>query len=170
MSSNNKTCNQSRLFGLLYKKIPCTAKLVGICDNRWYSNNYPTTGSKTYWTVRFYQCERCGCRWSESNYSDDQREHNALNTDRRNWSETGVLPPRTYHPKSRGVYPDTLDNVDPNHQATLNDLVEVMGIVLNRDVDLEKRYPSLKRLADQYHRELEKCRTVDILRGDDFKK
>ena len=161
--SSRKYCTRSRFFGLWKQSIPCTTQLVAICDNYWRTTNYPTTGTTTYWVLRFYRCERCGRRWSDHNcpFSVDGPLKESLKT----WTEAGILPTESYHPSSKGKTPEDIEEVDTSTQATLNGIVSVLKIVLDRDIDLEERYPSLKRIADEYHRELDKCKTVEALRG-----
>lgn len=44
--------------------------------------------------------------------------------------------------------------------------IREMLLMINRDSYLEKKYPKLKEAADEYHRQLEKYKTFEKLKGD----
>ena len=120
--------------------------------------------------MRFYKCD-CG----ERKFSDDRHtyiSHEGMDKARANWIDAGVVPQDSYHP-SQSQYYVKIDDIpkeqlDPLEQ--LNKAVEELCLTMNvikRDFDLEKKYPKLKSISDQYQRELSKYRTFESLKGKD---
>lgn len=63
----------------------------------------------------------------------------------------------------------SLSEISSNNAELKNELKEIreMLMMLNRDHTLEKKYPKLKETADEYHRQLEKYRTFERLKGEE---
>lgn len=53
-------------------------------------------------------------------------------------------------------------------KSIFDELAEIreMLLMINRDMYLEKKYPKLKEIADEYHRNLEKYKTFERLKGE----
>jgi len=86
------------------------------------------------------------------------------------WTEAGVLPKGSYHPSNKigtltvnDIHRQKLDSV-LEYLKTLAEMKTALGVVLNRDFDLEARHPKLKEAADEYHRRLDKYRNFDTLK------
>ena len=142
-------------------------ELVAVNDQ--YHTSYSDTGETKYWQMRFYKC-RCG----ERKYTDDRPSshitHQGMEKARQNWIDTGVVPKNSYNPADNSNYVKIDDierkELDPvlAYQRTLDELVNSLGVVINRDFDLEARYPKLKSAADEYHRQLDKYRNFEKLK------
>lgn len=142
-------------------------KLVAVNDK--YNTTYSDTGEIKYWQMRFYKCN-CGKR----KYSDDMPTyylvHTGMEKAKQNWVDAGVIPKDSYHPAKNTNYVKVDDvereKLDPilQYQKTLEDLVKALGVVINRDFDVEAQYPELKKAADEYHRQLDKYRNFERLR------
>lgn len=141
-------------------------ELVAVNDE--YHTKYTDTGKTVYWQMRFY---RCNC--SKRKYTDNRESwvtHTGMEKAKSNWIEAGVVPNDSYHPVDSAKYIKIDDieheKLDPvlEYQKTLDDLVKSLGVVINRDFDLEARYPKLKEAADEYHRRLEKYRNFESLK------
>jgi hypothetical protein len=76
------------------------------------------------------------------------------------WSEYG-------HIYSSSIDTNTKSEKEDSTKIILDEIHEIreMMIMLNRDKNLEKKYPKLKEAADEYKRLLEKYKTFDILKG-----
>lgn len=140
-------------------------ELVAVNDK--YHTKYTDTGETVYWQMRFYKCS-CGERKAGDNRSDIT--HAGMQEAKKNWIESGVVPTKSYHPTENTNYVkiDDLERkeIDPvlEYQRTLEELVNSLGVVINRDFDMETRYPKLKEAADEYHRQLDKYRNFDSLK------
>jgi len=141
-------------------------ELVAVNDK--YHTNYTDTGRTEYWQIRFYCCD-CGSRRATDNYKG-YNAHKSIQDAKKNWAEAGVVPTKSYHPSENTNYVK-IDNIereqlDPvlEYQKTLNELVNSLGVVINRDFDLEARYPQLREAADEYHRRLDKYRNFESLK------
>jgi hypothetical protein len=141
-------------------------ELVAVNDE--YHTKYTDTGSTVYHQMRFYRCN-CGHRKFETNKSGNVR-HEGIKKAQLNWIDTGVVPKKSYHPTKHTSYVkiDDLERekLDPvvAYQKTLEDIQQSLAVVINRDFDLESRYPKLKQAADQYHRQLDKYRNFEKLK------
>jgi len=141
-------------------------ELVAVNDK--YHTNYSDTGKTEYWQIRFYRCD-CGVRRATDNYKG-YGPHAGMQDAKKNWVEAGVVPTKSYHPSENTNYVKIDDiereQLDPvlEYQKTLNELVNSLGVVINRDFDLEARYPKLKEAADEYHRRLDKYRNFEKLK------
>ena len=141
-------------------------ELVAVNDK--YHTTYSDTNETKYWQMRFYKCN-CGKR----KFSDNTHiVHEGIDKARANWIDAGVVPVDSYHPTESTNYvkiDDTpKEQLDPLEQ--LNKTVEELCLMMNvikRDFDLEKQYPKLKSISDQYQRELSKYRTFESLKGKD---
>ena len=148
------------------KKHECEWELVAVNDR--YYTDYSDTGEKVYHNQRFYKCS-CGKRHYKNN-ADSYTKHQGMDKARDNWIDAGVVPGNSYHPTQDTNYvkADTLEReqIDPvlAYQKTLQDMVDSLGVVINRDFDMETRYPKLKEAADEYHRQLDKYRNFDSLK------
>lgn len=148
----------------------CEWELVAVNDQ--YFTNYTDTGKKQHHNQRFYKCS-CGKRHYTNNNEDRYTKHSGMDKARDNWIDAGVVPSNSYHPTQDTNYvkADTLDReqIDPvlAYQKTLQDMVDSLGVVINRDFDMETRYPKLKEAADEYHRQLDKYRNFDALKETD---
>jgi hypothetical protein len=142
-------------------------ELVAI-DNTYHFMYKDQNNKKAYKEMRFYKC-KCGKRASSNNL-DKYDRHPGIAQAQKNLEEAGLLPTSSCHPEDDANFktPDevTQAKLDPvlEYQKTLNDISESLKVVLNRDFDLEAKYPKLKKLADQYHHELAKHRTYDTLK------
>ncbi len=144
-------------------------ELVAVNDK--YNTTYTDTKETKHWQMRFYKCNR-----GERKFSDDRSSkyisHEGMDKARANWIEAGVVPVNSYHPTDSTNYIKIDDipkeQLDPLEQ--LNKTVEELCLTMNvikRDFDLEKKYPKLKSISDQYQRELSKYRTFESLKGKD---
>jgi hypothetical protein len=142
-------------------------QLVAVNDQ--YQTNYTDTGNVKNWNQRFYQCQ-CGAR----RHTDDlpsHQSHKGIAEARRNWIDIGVVPKGSYLPGPQSGYmkvtDDDREKLDPvlKYQRTLEDIQRSLGVVINRDFDLEAKYPKLKEAADEYHRRLDKYRNFEQLKG-----
>jgi hypothetical protein len=154
-----------------FKRIPRHThdwELVAVNDN--YYTEFSDTGQKVYWQMRFYKCS-CGERTASDNVTA-YSVHNGVKKAKKNWIEAGVVPKNSYHPaeSTHFVRIDDIEKeeLDPvlQYQRTLNELVNSLGVVINRDFDLEAQYPGLKAAADEYHRQLDKYRNFESLKED----
>lgn len=154
----------------LFKRNPIHShdwELVAVNDK--FHTTYKDSGETKYWSMRFYKCS-CG----ERKYTDDRtssyQTHTGMDKCKKNWIDSGVVPKDSYHPKTSSNYVQIDDiereKLDPvlEYQKTLDDLVKSLGVVINRDFDLEARYPKLKEAADEYHRRLDKYRNFESLK------
>ena len=144
-------------------------ELVAVNDK--YHTNYTDTGKTEYWQIRFYRCE-CGARRATDNYKG-YSPHAGMQDAKKNWIESGVVPTKSYHPSGNTNYVKIDDiereQLDPvlEYQKTLNELVNSLGVVINRDFNLEAQYPKLKEAADEYHRRLDKYRNFEKLKENE---
>ena len=142
-------------------------ELVAVNDK--YHTTYTDTGEIKYWQVRFYRCD-CGERKVSDDYTVRYSKHSGLDEAKKNWIDSGVVPTKSYHPSENTNYVKIDDierkELDPvlEYQKTLDELVKSLGVVINRDFDLEARYPKLKEAADEYHRRLDKYRNFESLK------
>lgn len=142
-------------------------ELVAVNDE--YHSKYSDTGETKYWQMRFYKCE-CGDRKFSDNRNNEYIRHVGMQTAKENWIDSGVVPAKSYHPKDNKHYVHIDDVVkeelDPilAYQKTLDDLSKSLQVVLNRDFNLESKYPELKKAADEYHRKLDKYRNFESLK------
>lgn len=141
-------------------------QLVAINDK--YKTNFTDTGETREWEQRFYQCA-CG----ERNHTDNRTrptDHKGIEKVKKNWVEAGVVPAGSYYPGDQQGFIKPSDaireEIDPvlKYQRTLEDMQKTLGVVLNRDFDLEAKYPKLKKAADDYHQQLEKYKMFDQLK------
>lgn len=141
-------------------------ELVAVNDQ--YHTTYADTNKIKHWQMRFYKCD---C--SERKYSDDRPTytgHEGMDKARANWIDAGVVPLNSYHPSQSQHYVKIDDieqeKLDPilQYQKTLEDIQKSLGVVLNRDFNLESKYPKLKAAADEYHRQLDKYRSFESLK------
>lgn len=152
------------MFGLFKPKHQCEWKLVATNDQ--YHTIDTDTNEKTYYHMRFYQCN-CGKRKFSSDFpKNSYHTHKGMEVAKQNWIETGCMPANSIHPSDNKNYLK-LDNIkreeiDPilSYQKTLEEIVSTLGVVINRDFNLEARYPKLKSAADEYHRQLDKYRRL----------
>ena len=141
-------------------------KLVALNDS--YHTTYKDTGEIKHWYQRFYECS-CGAR-KHSDNREKYQKHEGIDQARDNWIDAGVVPTKSYHPSENTNYVKIEDierkQLDPvlEYQKTLQDMVDSLGVVINRDFDLEARYPKLKEAADEYHRRLDKYRNFESLK------
>lgn len=144
-------------------------ELVAVNDT--YHTTYTDTGQTKYWQMRFYKCN-CNSRKFEHDLPA-YTSHRGLDQAQKNWIDVGVVPTNSYHPadKSNYVKIDDIDRkkLDPvlEYQKTLEEMTKTLRVVLNRDFELEARYPKLKEAADEYHRRLDKYRNFDSLKEKD---
>lgn len=140
-------------------------KLVA-CNDSYYTN-YTDTGETKYWKQRFYECA-CGDRKHTDNLPD-YTSHAGIKTAKQNWLDAGVVPKNSYFPDENSGYvrPPEQEKLDPvlAYQKTLEDIQKALGVVINRDFELETKYPNLKKAADEYHRQLDKYRNFERLKG-----
>lgn len=144
-------------------------ELVAVNDK--YRTDYTNTGITKYWQMRFYKCS-CGERMASDNRTNTYttHPHPSMQEAKKNWIDAGVVPTKSYHPteNTRYVKIDDLERkeLDPvlAYQKTMEELVNSLGVVINRDFDLEARYPKLKEAADEYHRRLDKYRNLENLK------
>lgn len=150
-------------------------KLVALNDEYHTSYTDSKTGkvTKKHWHQRFYEC-KCGKR----KQTDDRGEwdpHSGIKYVIQNWVDAGVLPESSYFPDSTHgfIKPSESDRraLDPvlAYQKTLEDLVNSLGVLINRDFTLESQYPELKKAADEYHRRLDKYRNFNSLKEKENK-
>lgn len=145
-------------------------ELVGI--NAKYHTTYSDTKETKHWEMRFYKCA-CGERKYTDNRTSKYITHEGMEKAKQNWIDVGVVPKDSYHPAEDTNYVRIDDvereKLDPvlEYQKTLEDLVNSLGVVINRDFDLEARYPKLKEAADEYHRRLNKYRNFESLKETD---
>ena len=141
-------------------------ELVALNDQ--YHTNYTDVGKKVNWHQRFYQCA-CGARKHTDN-RDKYQKHEGVDQAKQNWIDAGVVPNGSYLPDAKAGYfkPSDEDRtaLDPvlAYQKTLEDIQKSLGVVLNRDFNLEAQYPKLKAAADEYHRQLDKYRNFESLK------
>lgn len=144
-------------------------ELVAVNDQ--YHTEWTDRGTKEYHEQRFYRCS-CGARRHTDNVPE-YTSHSGVKKAKKNWIEAGVVPTKSYHPTENTNYVKIDDierkELDPvlEYQKTLEDLVNSLGVVINRDFDLEARYPKLKEAADEYHRRLEKYRNFENLKENE---
>lgn len=151
---------------IFFKKMfhRCKPELVAVNDE--YHTTYSDSGKKVYHQMRFYRCE-CGRKTFEAN---NNHTHRGIDECKKNWKEAGVVPKNSYHPTENTQYVkiDDLDReeLDPvlAYQKTLEDIQKSLKVVLNRDFNLEAKYPKLKEAADEYHRRLDKYRNFENLK------
>lgn len=137
-----------------------------VAVNDMYYTNYTDTGKTKHWQMRFYKCS-CGERRAGDNRTNTYSTHAGMQEAKNNWIDAGVVPTKSYHPTENTSYVkiDDLERkeLDPvlAYQKTMEELVNSLGVVINRDFDLESRYPKLKEAADEYHRRLEKYKNFE---------
>ncbi len=157
------------MFNIFKPKHEHDWELVAVNDK--YYTTYTDTGKTKYWSMRFYRCA-CG----ERKYSDDRTSsyyvHEGMDKVKANWIDTGVVPLNSYHPSQSQYYVkiDDLERekLDPvlAYQRTLDEISKSLKVVINRDFDLETKYPKLKSAADEYHCQLDKYRMLETLKGE----
>lgn len=146
----------------------CGPELVAINDQ--YHTTY-SSGTKQYHQMRFYRC-KCGKRSFKTDFDTTYNTHAGINKAKQNWLEANVVPENSYHPSSSKHYINIDDvekeKLDPllAYQQTLEDIQKSLSVVINRDFSLELKYPALKKAADEYHRQLDKYRNFEKLKGD----
>jgi hypothetical protein len=142
-------------------------ELVAVNDQ--FHTTYTDTNETKYWEMRFYKCA-CGERKFSDNRPHKHVTHQGMEKSKDNWIDAGVVPKNSYDPRQSQNYIKIDDiereKLDPvlEYQRTLNELVKSLGVVINRDFDLESRYPKLKQAADEYHRQLDKYRNFESLK------
>lgn len=147
----------------------CKDELVAVNDN--YHTSYTDTGKKEYHQMRFYRCD-CGKRSFKTDYQHPYNDHKGINKAKKNWIDTGVVPEKSYHPSKSKHYVQIDDlekeKLDPivAYQKNLEDIAKSLSVIINRDFNLESKYPELKKAADNYHAKLEKYKTFEKLKGD----
>jgi len=143
-------------------------ELVAVNDK--YNTTYTDTKETKHWQMRFYKCN-CG----ERKFSDNRPPHTyivheGMDKARANWIDAGVVPLNSYHPSQNQHYVKIDDiereKLDPvlQYQKTLDEISKSLKVVINRDFDLEIKYPKLKAAADEYHRQLDKYRNFESLK------
>lgn len=155
------------MFKLFKPKHEHDWELVAVNDK--YHTTYTDTKETKYWQMRFYKCN-CG----ERKYSDDKTyyTHEGMDKARANWLDAGVVPVNSYDPTESTNYVKIDDiereKLDPvlAYQRTLDEISKSLKVVLNRNFDLESKYPDLKAAADRYHLVLEQYRVMEILKGE----
>lgn len=141
------------MFKLFNRKPRHTHNFELVAVNNKYYTNYTDTGITKYWQMRFYKCS-CGERTASDNRTNTFNTHPAMEEAKKNWIDAGVVPTKSSHPTENKnfVKIDDLERkeLDPvlAYQKTLDDLVKSLGVVINRDFDLESQYPKLKEAAD----------------------
>ena len=141
-------------------------ELVALNDS--YRTDYTDTGETKHWHQRFYRCS-CGAR-KHSDNRGKYIKHEGIDKARDNWIDAGVVPSKSYFPdQNRGYFkPSDAERkeLDPvlEYQKTLQDMVDSLGVIINRDFKLESKYPQLKAAADEYHRRLDKYRNFENLK------
>lgn len=161
------------MFGWLKKKQKPKSEIVWelVATNDHYHVT-DENNNKTFYEMRFYQ-SKCGKRKYTSNYpSKRYHPHKGMEKARQNWLDAGVIPVNSIHPTKNKNYTSVADikreEIDPvlAYQQTLDDIAKSLKVVINRDFDLEDKYPKLKDAADEYHRVLEKYRTFELLKDE----
>jgi len=141
-------------------------ELVAVNDQ--FHIEWTDRATKEYIQQRFYRCS-CGAR-KHTDTVPDFTTHRGISSAKKNWVETGVVPKNSYHPTDNTYFVKIDDierkQLDPvlEYQKTLDELVQSLGVVINRDFDLETRYPKLREAADEYHRRLDKYRNFESLK------
>ena len=139
-----------------------------VACNDEYNTVYTDTSKNKNWHQRFYQCA-CGARKHEDDKMDFI-QHQGIEAAKKNWIDLGVVPGLSYVPnESHGYYKITNAErkaLDPllAYRQTLQDMVDSLGVVINRDFKLEEKYPDLRDAANNYHRVLEQYRVIEILK------
>lgn len=145
----------------------CRPELVAINDQ--YHTTF-SSGKSDYHQMRFYRCE-CGKRSFKTDYPYEYSKHTGIEKAKQNWFETGVVPEKSYHPSQSKYYVQVDDleaeKLDPilEYRKVLEELNKTLAITINRDFNLELKYPALKKAADEYHKQLDKYRTFEKLKG-----
>ena len=156
------------MFKLFKPKHEHDWELVACNDD--YHTTYTDTKQTKYWQMRFYKCN-CG----ERKFTDNRPVadgHEGIDKARANWIDAGVVPQNSYHPSQSQHYVkiDDLERekLDPvlAYQRTLDEISKSLRVVINRNFDLESKYPDLKAAADRYHLVLEQYRVMEILKGE----
>ncbi len=157
------------MFKLFKPKHEHDWELVACNDE--YHTTYTDTKKTVYWQMRFYKCD-CGERKFSDNRPHIHINHEGMDKARANWIDAGVVPTNSYHPSQSQHYVkiDDLERekLDPvlAYQRTLDEISKSLKVVLNRNFDLESKYPDLKAAADRYHLVLEQYRVMEILKGE----
>jgi len=138
-----------------------------IATNDEYHSKDANTRKIEHWEQRFYQCS-CGSRHHTDNYTM-LIKHKGIVKAKNNWIDSGVVPAGSGHPINDPRYKlvDSLhEELSPflAYQKTLEDIVNSLGVVINRNFSLENQYPNLKKAADEYHTQLEKYRNFETLK------
>lgn len=158
------------MFNIFNKKPKHTHDWELVAVNDKYYTTYTDIQKTVYWEMRFYKCN-CGQRKFTDNLKN--KKHEGVENAKKNWIDAGFVPANSTHPSSDPFYIQVDDiereKIDPvlEYQKTIDDLVMALGVVLNRDFNLEERYPSLKKAADEYHRQLNKYRNFENLKKTD---
>lgn len=145
----------------------CNPKLVAVNDE--YHTTFKDSNRTEHHQMRFYRCG-CGKRSFKSDYKYKYSTHSGIEKSKQNWIDTGVVPEKSYRPEDSKhfVKIDELEKekLDPvlAYQKTLEDINKSLAVVLNRDFNLESKYPELKKAADEYHRRLEKYKNFEHLK------
>lgn len=147
----------------------CDPELVAVNDQ--YHTTYTDTKKTEYHQMRFYRCA-CGKRSFKTDYQFEYTKHSGIEKAKQNWLDTGVVPEKSYHPSKSKHYVQIDDlekeKLDPitEYKNVLEELNKTLAITLNRDFNLESKYPALKKAADEYHKQLDKYKTFEKLKGD----
>lgn len=143
-----------------------------VACNDEYTSKYTDTGKIVEWQQRFYKCS-CGDRHHTDNRPYSQTPmHKGIDEAKQNWIDLGVVPTGSYVPGEANGYYKITDaerkELDPvlAYQRTLDEISKSLRVVINRNFDLESKYPDLKAAADRYHLVLEQYRVMEILKGE----
>jgi hypothetical protein len=89
---------------------------------------------------------------------------NIATYDGNSYIDTTALAARSWE-NSTEVYIEGPLNVQGRNVLEELDEMRDILLLLRRDVDMEKKYPRLKELKEEYERTLEKYKTFESLRG-----
>lgn len=139
-------------------------KLVA-CNDK-YTTTYTDANYTKTWSMRFYECE-CGSRKVDEKSNGC---HAGVTAAVKNWIDIARVPSSSFHPDQDGsgytkVSKVKDEDIDPLNQlnATVEQLCKMMQVI-KRDVELEKKYPALKKAADNYEKLLDKYSTFENLK------
>lgn len=153
------------MFGWLKRKKKKDVEWELVATNDQY-HSIDEKNNKTFYEMRFYQ-SKCGQRRFTSDCPHSKYIfHKGMERAKKNWLDAGVIPVNSVHP-TQDKHFVSIDDVkreelDPvlAYQQTLEEISKSLKVVINRDFDLEARYPKLKSAADEYHRQLDKYRRL----------
>lgn len=145
--------------------------LVAVNDD--YTTTFSDQKTIVKWHMRYYHCEGCGQRAAEKTHDYHFKfvHHAGVEAAVKNWIDSGVVPVNSYDPVNKVGYVKMAVNneVDKaNPVAELNNLMQDMCdmlCVINRDFDIESKYPKLKAAANNYNRLFEKYKTFEDLKA-----